>query len=159
MDVNKIKSLIASITSSLQDASIGELLFMHHTTLETVDMLAEFGDDELMGYCAGLEQAIYNEIHRRIDNGEINLTDPQDFYGKLKDYYDKASNSVYGDQIKASFINMRRKKSKKGIEKHGKEFFEKYRKELGLKEKKTKLKIPSPDEIIRGKTPKGIPNN
>lgn len=161
MDIERIKSLIQKISEQLPDAQIGELLFMHHISLETIEMLREYADEDVMKYCVALEQSIYNEIHRRVDNGELDLKDPQDFYSKLKDFYEDAEQSEYGEQIKASFLNMRKKKKgpkKSGIEKHGNEFFERYRKELGLKINKPKMKIPSPDEIIKGKSPDDIPN-
>ena len=168
MDINKVKSLIASITENLHDASIGEVLFLHHVSMETLDMMAELEGEEIYMHLAALEQSIYNEIHRRVDLGQLDLSDPQDFYGKLKQYYEAAEQSKFGEDIKASFLNMKRKRGKKTavddfktkLTSHGTEFFERYRKELGLKTPKKTPKIPSPSDIINGKSRgKDIPNN
>jgi len=168
MDTDKIKALIASISENLHDCGVGELLFMHHVSLETLDLLSEFSDDEVYKYCLAMEQSIYNEINRRIDNGEFDLSDPQDLYGKLKQYYADAENSKFGEEIKASFLNMRKKKGKKSavsdfqdrLAKQGADFFARYKKEMGIREPKLKRKIPSPSDIINGKnTDPDIPNN
>lgn len=167
MDINRIKTLIANITENLQDCGVGELLFMHHVSLSTLDVLSD-DDEEVLGYCQALEQSIYNEITRRIDSGEIDITDPQDLYSRLKQYYTNAENSKFGMEIKASFLNMRKKKGKKGAisdlqeGKLGKEFFDRYKKEMGIKDPKPKRgapKVPSPDSIINGKPPPDVPNN
>lgn len=170
MDINKVKSLVASITQNLPDAGIGELLFMHHVSMETLDMMADMEEEEAYKYLVAMEQSIYNEIHRRVDLGQLDLSDPQDFYGKLKQYYEAAESSKFGEDIKASFLNMKRKRGKKSaledfkgkLTRHGTDFFERYKKEVGLKDKPAKKgpKIPSPSDIINGKS-KGtdIPNN
>jgi len=170
MDLDRIKKLIASITEGLGDVTVGELLFLHHVTLETLDLLSEFSEEDVYKYCTAMEQSIYNEITRRIDNGELDLSDPQGLYKRLEDEYENAESSQFGEEIKASFLNIRRKKGKKSVvsdfqdklAKQGSDFFARYKKEMGVKDPKPKRgtpKIPSPSEIIDGKSPPGTPNN
>ena len=168
MDLEKIKRLFDNVKSTLHECSIGELLFMHHVTLESMDAISEFSDEEIYKTCAALEQCIYNEISKRLSSGEIDLTDPSDFFSQIRSYYDEAAEThKFSEDIQASMLDMRKKrKSKKNIrsfkdklEKRGNDFFQQYRKSFNLKDKSSFNRIPTPDEIINGRPPKDAPNN
>lgn len=164
----RIQALIIHITERLPQCEIGELLFMHHVILETMDMIAEDKEQDVYKYCAGLEQSIYNEVSLRISRGDLNLADPQDLYSRLKEHYEYAGDSAISREIKESMIKFRKKRGSKAalkqfeerIMKQGIDFFERYKQELGIKEPRLrpKYRIPTPSEIINGKTPPDVPN-
>jgi hypothetical protein len=168
MDLNHIKKMAAQISDSITDCEIGELLFMHHVILETIDMVKELGDDhEATRLCQGIEQSIYNEISRRIAAGNLKLQDPSDFLMHIRDYYSEPGELTgLAEGIKDNILNKKRgrkspKKNaefEKRISERGLDFFKKYKDQFGIKESRYP-KVPSPDELINGKPPKDIPNN
>jgi hypothetical protein len=169
MDLDKIKQLFENVKSTLHECTIGELLFMHHVTLESMEAISEFNDEEIYNTCVALEQCIYNEISKRLRNGEIDLKDPSDFYNQIKQYYDEVADNTnkFSEDIQASMLDMKKKrpakknvkKFKDKLEKRGNDFFMDYRKSFEMRESPPKMRIPSPEEIINGKSPKNIPNN
>lgn len=169
MDLEKIKRLFDNVKGTLNECSIGELLFMHHVTLESMEAISEYNDEEIYKTCVALEQCIYNEISKRLASGAIDLTDPSDFFNQIKQYYDEVDthSNKFSEDIQASMLDMKKKRSskknirsfKEKLEKRGNDFFMQYKKSFNLKDKPSKLRIPSPDEIINGKPPKDVPNN
>lgn len=166
MDLDKLKSMAAAISESISTCEVGELLFMHHVILETIDVVQELPEeDATRSLCVGIEQSIYNEIARRISTGDLKLDDPSDFLYKVKDYY--TGTGVVGsltEDIKSNILNKKRDKRKAAKEfdeklaKRGSEFFNKYRSMFKMKPVPYS-KVPTPDEIINNKSPKDIPNN
>jgi hypothetical protein len=169
MDLDKIKKLFNNVKLTLHECSIGELLFMHHVTLESMEVIREYPDEEIYNTCVALEQSIYNEISKRLAEGKMDLTDPSDFYKQIRQYYDEVSikHNKFSEDIQSSMLDMRKqRKTKKNVnsfkdklEKRGNAFFNDYKKSFNLKEPRSRMRIPTPEQIIRGRSPSDVPNN
>ena len=160
MDFERLQHLAEEIMSGLGDAPIGELVFMHHVIINTIQLLKDVDEPEILQICDTLEQALFNEISRRVHDGRIAFHDPDALQLQIAEFYTRSSSdSELARTLKEDLLDeyMRRAKRKKnGMEKENREFLKRYRKAFGIK---NKYKVPSPNEIINGKSPPDIPNN
>jgi len=168
MDLAKLKQMAVEISDNISTCEIGELLFMHHVILETLDLVQDLEEgNDARQLCVGVEQSIYNEISRRIATGKLKMDDPGDFMYQIKQYYENQGPAAHlTEDIKSSLLDKKtkRKTRKKLSEfdeklaKRGNEFFEKYRSMFKIKPLPYS-RVPTPEEIINSKSPKDIPNN
>jgi archaellum component FlaC len=142
---------------------------MHHVTLESMEAIREFPDEEIHNTCVALEQSIYSEISKRLAEGKMDLTDPSNFYKQIRQYYDEVStnHNRFSEDIQSSMLDMKKqRKTKKNVnsfkdklEKRGNDFFKDYKKSFNLREPRSRMPVPSPDQIINGSSPSDVPNN
>ena len=161
MNLEKIKKLAERVKAGLREAEIGELIFMHHVVMQTIDMLRDENEVEAISICDALEQSIYNAISKKISNGEIGISNPSALEETILRYYeDSPRNSPIARELKDNlmdtFVSKGKRGNKRKIEKEKEDFVERYEKTFRVKKKR---RVPSPEEIINSKTPKDIPNN
>lgn len=164
MNFERIQKLAEKVMAGLHEAEIGELIFMHHVIMQTISMLKDCDEPDTLQICDTIEQAIFNEISRRVASGKISFIDPDALQAQIIEYYENSPrNSELAKELKNDLMESymdtakRGKKKKSGMEKENRAFLKRYEEAFNLKRKK--MKIPSPNEIINGKSPSDIPNN
>jgi len=161
MDFERIQKLAENVMAGLGECPVGELIFMHHVIINTIQLLKDVDEPEIMQVCDTLEQALFNEVSRRVSDGRITFHDPEQMELQIFEFYTRsATDSELAKSLKEDLLDeyMRRaKRNKNGMDKENKEFLKRYTKAFGMKQKK--LKVPSPSEIINGESPPGIPNH
>lgn len=164
MNLDRIQRLAEKVMAGLHESEVGELIFMHHVILQTIDMLKDCDEPDTLQICDTLEQAIFNEISRRVASGKISFVDPGELESQIIEYYENSPrNSELARELKHDLMESYMDKAKRGskkkskMDKENRAFLKRYEEAFNLKRKK--MKVPSPKELIEGKSVPGLPNN